>query len=186
MYWVYNGFVTSLGEPQHYNKIEPWFKKLHTRGGWIYLIKNTFTASLCHQPHHSPYNYIWELDFPPSDDTNTGCTVHDACYAILYIYPGPVFNHLAPRDLVKQNIFVFIAKHCYTLQDENNNNKIVFFSSVFHEGVIASSDFPYVATTQCKYFVSVIGAGFRLHWSSTLAFRLFIQLQWDLHVVIWC
>ena len=31
--------------------------------------KNTFTTSLC---HHSPYNYIWELDFPPSDDTITG------------------------------------------------------------------------------------------------------------------
>ena len=29
---------------------------------------------------------------PPSDATNTGCTVHDALYAIGY--PGPVFNHL--------------------------------------------------------------------------------------------
>ena len=33
-----------------------------------------------------------ELDFPPSDDTNTGYAVHDAFYAI--VYPGPVINHL--------------------------------------------------------------------------------------------
>ena len=32
---------------------------------------------------------------PPSDATNTGCTVHDALYAIGY--PGPVFNHLVNR-----------------------------------------------------------------------------------------
>ena len=38
---------------------------------------HSITLSQC-----SPYNYIWETDNwtvgPPSDDTNTGCTVHDA------------------------------------------------------------------------------------------------------------
>ena len=55
--------------------------------------KNTFTASLCHHAHHTNISerlrsvrYV-----PPSDATNTGCTVHDALYAIGY--PGPVFNH---------------------------------------------------------------------------------------------
>ena len=46
--------------------------------------------------HPSPYNYIWETekwtDGPPSDETNTGFTIHDAFYAIGY--PGPVLNHL--------------------------------------------------------------------------------------------
>ena len=33
----------------------------------------------------------------PSGDTNTGCTVHDAFYAIED--PGPAFRHLAPQDI---------------------------------------------------------------------------------------
>ena len=39
------------------------------------------------------YLIDWEVYVPPSDATNTGCTVRDALYAIGY--PGPVVNHLA-------------------------------------------------------------------------------------------
>ena len=65
------------------------FKKAHTK--WIYLIKNTFTASLCHHAHRTI------ISERLSDATNTGCTVHDALYAIGY--PGPVFNHLAYKSI---------------------------------------------------------------------------------------
>ena len=61
------------------------FNKAHTK--WIYLIKNTFTAWLC---HHSQYNYFWELDVRrvTIQTLDVHCTVHDSFYAI--VYPGPV------------------------------------------------------------------------------------------------
>ena len=52
---------------------------------------HSITLSPC-----SPYKYIWDWEVqvyvPPSDATNTGCTVRDALYAIGY--SGPLFNHL--------------------------------------------------------------------------------------------
>ena len=61
--------------------------------------KNTFTASLCHHAHRTNISerLISVQYVPPSDATNTGCTVRDALYAIGY--PGPVFNHLSTTDL---------------------------------------------------------------------------------------
>ena len=55
-----------------------------------------------HSQHHfvtmltvQIYLRDWEVQVyvPPSDATNTGCTVRDALYAIGY--PGPLINHLA-------------------------------------------------------------------------------------------
>ena len=49
--------------------------------------KKTFAASLCHHAHRTNISERLRSDVPPSDATNTGCTVRDALYAIGY--PGP-------------------------------------------------------------------------------------------------
>ena len=68
------------------------FKKAHTK--LIYLIKNTFTASLCHQAHRTII----------SERLRTGRTARRVTLQTLDVqymtqmyaigYPGPVFNHL--------------------------------------------------------------------------------------------
>ena len=104
------------------------FKKAHTK--WIYLIKNTFTASLCHHAHrtHISERLRSVRYVPPSDATNTGCTVRDALYAIGY--PGPVFNHIGGMEVIQWSNLL--------LQHLRNIGKYIrlvlrFLISFFHE-----------------------------------------------------
>ena len=68
-----------------------------------------------HSQHHfvtmltvQIYLRDWEVYVPPSDATNTACTVRDALYAIGY--PGPLFNHLDRYYVCR--ITKIIHKYC--------------------------------------------------------------------------
>ena len=62
---------------------------------------NTFTASLC---HHCSYNYIWDLDFPPSDDTR-GVALEVRCivYSLIVRKTRHERYPLEPRGVLQRH-----------------------------------------------------------------------------------
>ena len=74
----------------------------YTLRGIIIPDKNTFTTSLC---HHSPYNYIWELDSRRVTIHNTGCTHFTQSYIPdLYTIALPLPTYQSIRDIHSKSV----------------------------------------------------------------------------------